>query len=165
MAAGINILITLCEVYNLWSTSLNTFLSSSTHIPGTLFSNICNLRHVQFSYNVREIKIHVRMKKYSFCLSQDFELFYFARTKVRYPYWTAASTTNILTGLQPALHVFGQPDFFMNVTCSYVINTTNMIHFTFAIALLRFKVSTCFGHYLPIIRRLHECSFGDCCVQ
>jgi hypothetical protein len=26
-------------------------------------------------------------------------------------------------------------------------------HFTLTITLLRFKVSTCFGHYLPIIRR------------
>jgi hypothetical protein len=37
--------------------------------------------------------------------------------------------------------------------CNYVTNTTNLIHFTFTVTLLRFKVSTCFGHYLPIIRR------------
>jgi hypothetical protein len=28
-----------------------------------------------------------------------------------------------------------------------------LIHFTFAITFLRFKVSTCFRHYLPIISR------------
>jgi hypothetical protein len=36
---------------------------------------------------------------------------------------------------------------------NYVINTTNLIRFTFTITLWRFKLSTCFGHYLPIIRR------------
>jgi hypothetical protein len=36
--------------------------------------------------------------------------------------------------------------------CNFVISNTNLIH-TSLFALLRFTVSTCLGHYLPILRR------------
>jgi hypothetical protein len=45
-----------------------------------------------------------------------------------------------------------------------VINTTNFIHFTFIITLLRYKVSTCFGHHLPTFGINNTC-FCEYCVQ
>jgi hypothetical protein len=46
------------------------------------------------------------------------------------------------------------------INYSYVVHGKKYIyiykldtHFTFTYTLLRFSVSTCFGHYLPIIRR------------